>query len=453
MKKLAIAVVLLLAVGAGVWLFWWRGRAASARDKPAAPTSVKAQRGPIRMTVSTSGRVVPNLEVEIKCKASGEVTKLPFDVSDAVKKGDLLVQLDPVDEERSVKRAETSLAVSRARLAQARVKLKTAEADLATERSRAAAALKSSEARAKDARAKRDRVEKLLEQKLTSREEFDTACTSQAAAEADLTAARARVKELETRKLGLETRRQDIKIAEAQVTNDEIALSDARQRLADTKVVAPMDGVVAARNVQTGQIISSGISNVGGGTAVLVLADLSRVFVLASVDESDIGKVAVGQKALITADAHKDRRFFGEVVRVATKGKVVSNVVTFEVKIEVKSRGRSLLKPEMTANVEIVAADRQDAVLVPVQAVGRRRRERYVTVKGAGGKTEERVVKTGVSDGEFMEITEGLEAGETVLVQEGKEASRWRPGSDQARNRRRTQRMQMRALGGGRRRK
>ncbi len=449
MKKL-IALLVILAALAGGGYFWWRSNSAGTGDKKKARVAVaQAKIEPIRLTVSTTGRVVPNLEVDIKCKASGEVTKLPFDVSDAVKKGDLLVQLDPIDEERSVKRAKVSLAVTKARLAQAKVNLTTAEQNLTTERSRTEAALKSATARAKDAKAKRDRLEKLLTQKLTSREEFDTACTSETAAEADLATAQARVKELDTIKMGLETKRQDIKIAEAQVTDDEIALSDAEQRLADTKVVAPMPGVVSVRDVQIGQIISSGISNVGGGTTVLTLADLSQIFVIASVDESDIGKVEVGQKSVITADAFKDRRFSGEVVRVATKGKIVSNVVTFEVKIKVKSRGRALLKPEMTANVEIVAAENDKALLVPVGAVSRRRRENFVTVKLADEKTEERPVKIGISDGEMMEITEGLREGETVLIQSGKEASRWRSGGDDARNQRRAQRMQMRAMGGG----
>jgi len=449
MKKLIALIVILAALATGGF-FWWRSRSGGGAEKKKAKVAMaQAKLETIRLTVSTTGRVVPNLEVDIKCKASGEVTKLPFDVSDVVKKGDLLVQLDPVDEERSVKRAEVALAVSKARLAQAGIQLQTAEKDLATEGSRAAAALKSAQARAKDARAKRERLEKLLAQKLASREEYDTASTSDAAAEADLAAANARVMELATQKLGLETKRQDIKIAEAQVTDDQIALSNAQQRLADTKVVAPMSGVVSVRDVQIGQIISSGISNVGGGTTVLTLADLSRIFVLASVDESDIGKVAVGQKAVITADAFKDRRFSGEVVRVATKGKVVSNVVTFEVKIEVKSRGRASLKPEMTANVEIIAAEKDKALLVPVQAVSRRRRNNFVTVKLANEKTEERPVKTGISDGEMMEITEGLKEGETVLIQSGKEASRWRSGGDDARNQRRAQRMQMRAMGGG----
>src|SRR5262249_12618539 len=151
----------------------------------------------------------------------------------------------------------------------------------------------------------------------------------------------------------LEVRRQDIKLSEAQLRSDQVALANARQQLTYTKVTAPMDGVVAALNVQIGTIISSGITNVGGGTTILSLSDLSHIFVLASVDESEIGSVAIDQQAVITVDAFPGRRFRGKVVRIATRGVNVSNVVTFEVKIEVLGENKTLLKPEMTANVQI----------------------------------------------------------------------------------------------------
>ncbi|MBW2194576.1 MAG: biotin/lipoyl-binding protein, partial [Deltaproteobacteria bacterium] len=89
-------------------------------------STAQVEKGPIRLSVSCTGRVVSNLDVEIKCKASGEVVKLPFDISDQVKKGDLLVELDPVDELRMVNQAKISLASSHARLTQSKVNLQTA---------------------------------------------------------------------------------------------------------------------------------------------------------------------------------------------------------------------------------------------------------------------------------------------------------------------------------------
>ena len=191
----------------------------------------------------------------------------------------------------------------------------------------------------------------------------------------------------------------------------------ARQRLTETRVVSPIDGVVTQRTVQIGQIISSGISNVGGGTTALVISDLSRVFVLASVDESDIGQVLPGQRVKVTVDAYRNREFSGEVVRISPRGANVSNVVTFEVKIEVTARDKDLLRPEMTANVEILIEERADALLAATDAIFRRAGKSWVSVIAADGKQAEREVEIGISDGRHTEVLSGLTAGETVVVQ------------------------------------
>ncbi len=450
-KALAVLIVVGLAV-AGV--MWWRSRAT--RQEPqaseAGPKEVSVTRGSLRATVEATGRVVPEQEVEIKCKASGEVVKLPVDVSDRVEKGDLLVQLDPEDEEQNVKRAEVDLAVSEARLAQARLALQIAEWDLKSERLRAKAALQSAQVKAEDAAARLKRVEQLREKKIASEEELDAACATEAQADATLKDAQARIEDLKTKEVQLASRRHDITIAEQQVEAIRISLADAKRRLADTTVPAPIAGVVATRNVQVGQIIASGVSNVGGGTSVLTLADLSRIYVLVSVDESDIGRVRVGQPAAITVDAYPDRRLRGEVVRVATKGEVTSNVVTFEVKVEVTSRQKHVLKPEMTANVAVVTVDKADTLLLPVAAVQRRGPRSVVRVANASGEPEMRPVTVGESDGERIEILEGVEEGDRVILPDKAGAGRWRQEDDgnAARNERRSERMRGRMMGGGR---
>jgi len=198
--------------------------------------------------------------------------------------------------------------------------------------------------------------------------------------------------------------------------------------LKDTKVLAPIDGVVTQRPVSIGQIISSGISNVGGGTSILTISDLSRVFALGSVDESDIGRVALDQEVDVTADAYANRRFKGKVVRIAARGTNVSNVVTFEVKIEVLDQKKNLLKPEMTTNLEIIAARRNDVLTVPNEAVTRKQGKRIVNVLLPDGKTEERVVEAGINDGTKVEIVSGLEIGDKVVLQKAQAESRWRAG-------------------------
>ena len=439
-----VAVGLLVAI-----IVWRRPGSVETPDQPQQSTA-KVERGKIRVAVASTGRVVSNLDVEIKCKSSGQVVSLPFDVSDPVKKGDVVVQIDPVDENRLLQQAQVDLDISEARLEQARQTLTVAERTLQTDRKKADASLKSAQARAKDTAAKAERLKTLLDKKLTSAEDYETTRTAAIGAAADLDAAAIHIDEVKNQELSLELKRQDVRIAQAQVESNRINLSIAQQRVKDTIVLAPMDGVVAQRNVQIGQIISSGISNVGGGTTALVLSDLAHVFVLASVDESDIGKVELGQRVRITADAYPGIYFPGKVVRVATRGVNTSNVVTFEVKIEVLGERKSLLKPEMTANVEIVADEKDDALLVPSEALVRKDGRRFAAVLEADGTTQERPVETGLDDGTQVEITSGLKEGETVVVRKGEAESRWRQGSNNAaRQGRMTQRM-MSGGGGGR---
>jgi HlyD family secretion protein len=160
----------------------------------------------------------------------------------------------------------------------------------------------------------------------------------------------------------------------------------------------------------------------------MTLSDMSRIFVLASVDESDIGKVAMDQAVTITADAFAGKKFNGRVVRIAPRGVNVSNVVTFEVRIEVTSENKSLLKPEMTANVQIISASKDDVLVVPVTALTRKKGKMTATVKLASGQTEERTVQVGLTDGERYEVLSGLKEGETVVYKKEEPQSRWREG-------------------------
>ena len=428
MKKLFIFLILAAMIITGGYL--WITRGINVKTETPQWSTVKAQKGSIRTVVSCTGQVVSNLDVEIKCKASGEVINLPFDISDRVKKGDLIVEIDPVDEQRKVNQTKVTLESSQARLIQTKVNLQIAQRNLALDRKSADASLKSAAAAAKDARAKADRIKKLFKRKITTQENKETVETAAIRLEVDLENARIHIEQLDIKAHELELKRQDIRLARAQIETDKIDLSLAEQRLKDTKVFSPIDGVVSERNVQSGQIISSGISNVGGGTLVMVLSDLTRLFILASVDESDIGKVKLGQKVVITADSYPGKRFFGKIERIATKGVNISNVVTFEVKIEVQGTDKQLLKPEMTANVEIVVADKADVLIVPSEAVLRKKGVYIVRVKMNEGRLAERPVKVGISDGVMTEITESLNQGDTVVFRRGEARSRWRKNPD-----------------------
>lgn len=483
-KKVILGLILIGAIGVGTYYWMNSGKTT---DEPTT-ILIPVERGPLQQIVSTTGKVVSNLDVDIKSKASGTVQTLPYDISDAVKEGDVIVEVDPRDMNRIVAQSKVSLRASQARLASAMQNLSIAERNLATDNDRAETALRSAEVAAADARAKADRMKQLFEKKLASQEECDTAETSSTQSQAVLEGCKIKLEELKTQKQALEVQRQNVKLAEGQVESDRISLEIADAAAADCTVRAPMDGVVTDRKVQTGTIIASGVSNVGGGTTVLTLSDLSRIFVLASVDESDIGKVDVGQLATITVDAFPSTQFAGKVVRIASKGLNTQNVVTFEVKIEVLGafkplvaasssapadqgiahKGRpvpkagaggekptathakpsmrrqiesltkrelqpekkNMLKPEMTANIEVITAERENALLVPVEAVSRQGGQMYANVPPANPLEDEfdrKPVALGINDGLTYEVLGGLREGDTVVVS-GETDSRWSAG-------------------------
>lgn len=425
-----IRSVLILAIlgAAGALAYGWFAGAAKTAISEAQVTAV-VDRGSISTMVACTGRVISNQDVQIKCKASGEIIQLPFDVSDGVQRGDLLLQIDPVDEERMVKQAEATLAASQAKLQTAQTGLAVARRNLETERLRSQANLKSAEAHAKDARAKALRMKELLAKSLASPEESETVETTAAQLEVEFELARIRLEEIKTLEVALDLKVQEVKLAESQVLSDRLNLEIRRKGLADTKVVSPITGVVSSRDVQIGQIISSGISNIGGGTTTMVVSDLSRMFVLASVDESDIGVVKVGQTAAITADAFAGQTFDGQIIRIATQGVNLSNVVTFEVKIEVTGANKHLLKPEMTANVTIVTAHKEGVLTLPVDAVVRRGGQYFADLVETAA-TRETKVRIGLKNFEKVEILDGLSEGDRVVVHKESSESKWTAKQD-----------------------
>jgi HlyD family secretion protein len=424
----ALSILAALLSATGTWK-----RAFPAETKLADDSTIAVvKRVDLVSAVASTGRVVSNLDVDIKCRASGEVIKLPFDISNRVTKGQLLLELDPVDQQRYVRKAQTAVAQSKARFAQAQRSLMLAEVNAVTTRKRAEAAVNSAEVKARIAEAKARRRKRMLEAKLGSAEDLDTAEVETAAAQADLETSKVQTEEVKEKILTIEVRRHEMELAKAQLDADQIALEDSQQQLVYTRVMAPLDGVVTTRNIQIGTIISSGITNVGGGTTVLTLSDVSRLFVLVSVDEADIGRVKLGQMAIVTADAYPGERFVGCVNRIAPKGSNTSNVVTFEVKVEVTSSNRPLLKPEMTANVKIVCQTRQNVLVVPDRAAASKGGKATVMViRESGSPPVERPTVLGLSDGESVEIVQGLTEGERVVVPKDP-ASRWSNEQKQA---------------------
>ena len=226
-----VAAVVVLAVIL-LWANHRRSAAAGARIDPSSLVPVK--RGLVEKTVESAGRVVSNNDVEIKCRAGGEVVKLPFDVNQMVHKGDLICQLDPTDEQLAVQVAEASLAQATAKLEQAKQSLEVGRLNLGTTRARTEAALASAKVRAGNLAAKADRQRELIAQQLGSKEEYESAQTEAAAAKSDERAAAAAVDELKQQEIQLASKEQDVRTAEAQLRQSQLNADTARRTLGYT---------------------------------------------------------------------------------------------------------------------------------------------------------------------------------------------------------------------------
>jgi HlyD family secretion protein len=423
--KRAIVIIVLLA-GGGALAWWLVGR-----EKPAPPAkpavTAKVHRGDIELMVDATGSVESNQDVEIKSKASGEVIKLPHDVSDRVPKyapgkneaEALLVQLDPVDESRRVQRARANTDAAAARLSQAQASLAIAQADLAAARPRAEADIAAADAKSKLADLMRDRTLELRERLIATQDEADNVVAQAKIAAAQLQVAEVQRQALASLEKAVTLREADIKLAEANLDAAKVDLADTEQRLAETKIYSPIDGVVTQRKVEIGQIIASGIINIAGGTALMTVSDTSRMFVVAVVDESDIGRLVetgrLGQAVTITADAYPGRRFTGKVVQITPWGASEAKVVSFSVKIEITGGGIELLLPKMTADVSILANRKGGVLLAPNAAMMYDLDQPYVRVR-QGEQFIRRDVKLGLNDGRQAEVLEGLAEGDELAL-------------------------------------
>ncbi|MDI6827232.1 MAG: efflux RND transporter periplasmic adaptor subunit, partial [Armatimonadota bacterium] len=187
---------------------------------------------------------------------------------------------------------------------------------------------------------------------------------------------------------------------------------------------------------EVGTIITSGRSSFAGtgqGTSIVQLGDCSRMFVLASVDETDIAKVEVGQAVDITLDAYPDELFEGKVTKIDPQTVVEQNVTTIPVTVEIENPD-ARLKPGMNATCEFIIERKENVLVVPTEAV-RDEDGKYTVTVIKNGKQIERKVEIGIAGDEFTEIVDGLKEGEEVVtaVVERQAASQQGTRSGQAR--------------------
>ncbi len=415
-----VGIVLLLVVG---WSIHRHSAATMATGNDGGLVEVKL--GTVEKTVDSAGTVVSNLDVDIKCRASGEIVKLPFERSQRIHKGELLCQLDPTDEQLAVDSAQADVDLSTAKVEQSKQTYETAKLNLQTTRDREEAALASAKVKAANLASKAARQQQLIDQQLGSKEEYETAQTDAAAAQADERSAEVAIDELRQQALQLATKETDVRVAEIQLRKDQTSLVTAKRQLAYTTVDSPVDGVVATVSVPLGFQVQSGTGGFSGGTTIMTVSDLSKVFVLATVDQSDVSGVKVDQQARVKFDSFPDRVFAGQVVRKSPVGVTTSNVTTFEVKVEVLDEHKDLLAPQMTGTVTIVEDHRDGALHVPTAAVTREAGKAYVTMKGGA----RRDVAVGLAGSDEVEITSGLSAGESVVLGTDELPTKWKSNS------------------------
>jgi HlyD family secretion protein len=164
--------------------------------------------------------------------------------------------------------------------------------------------------------------------------------------------------------------------------------------------------------VEKGTLVSSALTNVSGGSAVITLADLSDLRIVATVDEAQISRVAEGQRVDIRVDTYGERVFKGVVARVSPLGVDTSSVVTFDVEIAVKDESAALLRSGMSADIEIVTAEQKEQLLIPLLAVQSQGKQRFVRLENG----QQRNVELGGTDGAQMVVLSGLNEGEQVLA-------------------------------------
>jgi HlyD family secretion protein len=387
-----IAVVLIAAVGV---------TAATSGPKAVEVRIDSVQTRDLTAAVTASGKVQPRSKVDLSADITGRIVSLRVREGDMVRRGDLLLTIDPLQYEAAVQRAEASLASVRAQAAQAQANAMQAERNLA----------RSEEIRKTNAT-------------LVSEEQMEQLRT-----------------QVEITKALLEASKHSVDQAVA-------GLSDAKNNLSKTTILAPMTGQVTRLNVEEGETAIMGTLNKDAAT-LLTISDMSVLETRVRVDETDVARVSIGDSTIVQIDAFPDTTFVGRVVQIsnssirgATGAPAPSGdqAVDYEVTIQLADAPRAT-RPDFSATAKIVTDTRANVLSIPIIAltvrehealtdaeqpvsIGRsaptvevgRRDVEGVFIVGADNKVSFRPVKVGIAGEKFFEVLEGLQPGERIVA-------------------------------------
>ena len=376
---------------------------------------VNVLKGDLIVKVSAKGIVEPNFKVEVKSKASGKILTFPLEEGASIKKGQPFIHLNKNDETRNVAKANADLTSGEASLKKSKTALLLQKHRYETDLKLTASEVEEAEANFEDSSYQKKRQYALFEKNYISQEALDKAVTTFKVNQENLIQAKARYQASKDAIHDIAMKEHEVELAAAEVVRRQIALDESKERLEETDIYAPISGVIIQKLVEEGQIISSGVSNVSGGTPLAEIADMSRIFIIADVDETDIGEIREGQKVNVTADAFYGKVFKGKVLRISPKGVVESSITIFKVKIEITGQGKNILKPMMSSNVDIITNKVKNTVYVSRQAIRLSENKSYAVIL-SNELPEEIEVETGIQTPIHIEIISGLVADQEVII-------------------------------------
>lgn len=331
----------------------------------------------------------------------------------------------------AVDQAQATREVAAATVLQAQEKVNTLESELSED-------VKALQAQVAQARAALNTALAQAAQVETKRQAAIAAKANADQALANVKQAQVKLQDAQAQLINNIIREKQIEEAKAAVIKSNAAYSNAQVQLNDTRITAPMDGVVLQKYVEQGTFITSGMSFNSSGTNIVQLGDISRMYVDTSVDETDVANIQMGQKVDVTFDAYPSIPFDGKVIRIEPQEVVNQNVTTLHVRVEVDNSNVAyrLLRPGMNATCEFIVDEKDDAVCVPNEALQTANDGSYYVLVADGGHTAapdpggspdpsvlagchitKRQVQIGLQGDDTTEITEGVKPGEKVVTQ------------------------------------
>ncbi|HOG17294.1 MAG: Macrolide export protein MacA [Syntrophaceae bacterium PtaU1.Bin231] len=380
MKKIfwiaAVAIVVLGAVG----LFAYKKMTA----KPAIKVleTGKVERGAIRGVLVETGIIKSQVGavVKIGARATGKVVKMGVKVGDRVKNGQIIALIDDREIVQAVQQQKAALAAAESTLRQVRLTY--------PERIREA------KANFEYAGQNYEREQQLLKNEYTTKDSFEKARSSYEATGAIL-------KRLE------DEYQTQIKITEANIAEIRAQIAQQETKLSYTKIYSPLEGVVSEVTAQEGETIVAGLQVAN----LVTVLDPLRLEMWIYVDETDIGRVRLGQPVEYTVDTYPNRTFRGNIEKIYPQPVVKENIVYYLSIVKVSKEDAAFLKPEMTTHARIITTQKEDAVTAPNAAVKFDKGKQVVYQVDGAGKVKKTVVKIGIRGEDRTEILSGVEAG------------------------------------------